>query len=103
VGGEMPCDRYRFEASIEKGIPLVVSVGALDMVNFGAKDTVPEQFKRRKLYVHNLQVSAPALLVRLCTSKLRFFLSLFMVIFWKFKSRSILKVIVFKHHHCQSA
>lgn len=61
VGGEMPCDRYRLEASIEKGIPLVVSVGALDMVNFGAMYTVPEELRRRKLYVHNLT------LVRLAT------------------------------------
>jgi uncharacterized protein (UPF0261 family) len=31
----------------------VVSVGALDMVNFGARDTVPERFEQRNLYVHN--------------------------------------------------
>ena len=34
-----------------------MSLGALDMVNFGAKDTVPEQFKNRKLHVHNAQVT----------------------------------------------
>jgi uncharacterized protein (UPF0261 family) len=31
----------------------VVSVGALDMVNFGARDTVPAEFEDRNLYVHN--------------------------------------------------
>ena len=36
-----------------QGIPQVVSLGALDMVNFGARDTVPPQFEDRNLYVHN--------------------------------------------------
>ena len=35
------------------GVPQVVSVGALDMVNFGARDSVPSQFEDRNLYVHN--------------------------------------------------
>ena len=39
------------------GIPQVVSVGALDMVNFGARDTVPAQFEDRNLYVHNPSVT----------------------------------------------
>lgn len=39
------------------GIPYVVSVGALDMVNFGNVDSVPEKFKERQLYVHNEQVT----------------------------------------------
>jgi uncharacterized protein (UPF0261 family) len=30
-----------------------VSLGALDMVNFGPRDTVPERFEDRNLYVHN--------------------------------------------------
>ena len=38
-------------------IPLVVSLGALDMVNFGAIDTVPEKFRQRNLHVHNAQVT----------------------------------------------
>ena len=38
-------------------MPYVGSVGALDMVNFGALDTVPERFKGRRLYVHNPQVT----------------------------------------------
>lgn len=57
VGGVMACDSSRFDAIIEKKIPLVLSVGALDMVNFGAKDTIPSTFHQRKIYEHNKQVS----------------------------------------------
>lgn len=39
------------------GAPRVVSVGALDMVNFGPMETVPEQFRRRNLFVHNSSVT----------------------------------------------
>jgi len=38
-------------------VPQVVSLGALDMVNFGARDTVPERFAGRSLYVHNPSVT----------------------------------------------
>ncbi|KAJ7953043.1 Tm-1 protein [Quillaja saponaria] len=57
VGGVMACDSSRFDAIIEKKIPLVLSVGALDMVNFGAKDTIPHNFQQRNLFEHNMQVS----------------------------------------------
>ncbi|KAM7250069.1 hypothetical protein ACFE04_021952 [Oxalis oulophora] len=57
VGGVMACDESRFDAVIDKNIPFVMSVGALDMVNFGAKDTVPSRFQQRNLYVHNEQVT----------------------------------------------
>ncbi|GKU99209.1 hypothetical protein SLEP1_g12087 [Rubroshorea leprosula] len=57
VGGVMACDSSRFDVIIEKKIPLVLSVGALDMVNFGPKDTVPPNFQQRKIHVHNDQVS----------------------------------------------
>ncbi|XP_075655475.1 toMV susceptible protein tm-1(GCR26) isoform X2 [Castanea sativa] len=57
VGGVMACDKSRFDAIIEKRIPLVLSVGALDMVNFGAKDTIPSNFQQRKIHEHNKQVS----------------------------------------------
>ncbi|VYS71599.1 unnamed protein product [Arabidopsis thaliana] len=57
VGGVMACDSSRFDITIEKGIPLVLSVGALDMVNFGGKDTIPSHFQTRKIHVHNEQVS----------------------------------------------
>ena len=35
----------------------VISVGALDMVNFGPRDTVPERFKDRRFYQHNSNVT----------------------------------------------
>lgn len=57
VGGVFPAGGKRFDALIEMRVPLVVSVGAIDMVNFGALDTVPEQFRGRKLHVHNEQVT----------------------------------------------
>uniref|UniRef100_A0A803L6W4 Tm-1 protein n=1 Tax=Chenopodium quinoa TaxID=63459 RepID=A0A803L6W4_CHEQI len=57
VGGVMACDSSRFDAIIEKKIPYVLSVGALDMVNFGVKDSVPSKFQDRKIYVHNEQVT----------------------------------------------
>ncbi|HMG98520.1 MAG TPA: Tm-1-like ATP-binding domain-containing protein, partial [Gaiellales bacterium] len=34
-----------------------VSLGALDMVNFGPRETVPAEFEERNLYVHNAQVT----------------------------------------------
>ncbi|KAJ0753814.1 putative TIM-barrel domain, IGPS, aldolase-type TIM barrel, UPF0261 domain-containing protein [Helianthus annuus] len=57
VGGVMACDESRFDAIIEKKIPFVLSVGALDMVNFGAKNTIPAEFQQRKIFEHNEQVS----------------------------------------------
>ncbi|KAE9597857.1 hypothetical protein Lal_00029546 [Lupinus albus] len=57
VGGVMACDNSRFDAIVEKKVPLVLSVGALDMVNFGAKDTIPQKFQQRNIYEHNKQVS----------------------------------------------
>jgi uncharacterized protein (UPF0261 family) len=57
VGGVFAAGPERFDRILEKGIPYVVSLGALDMVNFGAKETVPEQFQNRNLYVHNAQVT----------------------------------------------
>src|SRR5919206_457960 len=53
VGGVLSAGPDRFEAAGELGLPQVVSVGALDMVNFGPRDTVPERFGTRNLYVHN--------------------------------------------------
>ncbi|WCJ24979.1 hypothetical protein M5689_006899 [Euphorbia peplus] len=57
VGGVMACDNSRFDAILERKVPLVLSVGALDMVNFGAKETIPPDFKQRKIHIHNEQVS----------------------------------------------
>ncbi len=57
VGGVFPAGPRRFDVILQKRIPYVMSTGALDMVNFGAKDTVPEQFRSRNLYVHNPMVT----------------------------------------------
>ncbi len=57
MGGVFPCTEDRFGAVIRTRVPYVGSVGALDMVNFGAMDTVPERFRGRNLYVHNPQVT----------------------------------------------
>ncbi len=52
-GGICSAGPDRLEAAGEMGIPQVVSLGALDMVNFGPMETVPERFEGRNLYVHN--------------------------------------------------
>ena len=57
VGGVLSAGPERLEAAGKQGIPQVVSVGALDMVNFGAFDTVPEKFRDRTLYKHNDNVT----------------------------------------------
>ncbi|MFN8531651.1 MAG: Tm-1-like ATP-binding domain-containing protein [Anaerolineae bacterium] len=57
VGGVLSAGEHRLEAAGKRGIPQVVSVGALDMVNFWAIDTVPERFKGRNLYQHNANVT----------------------------------------------
>jgi uncharacterized protein (UPF0261 family) len=53
VGGILSAGPDRLEAAGKKGTPQVVSLGALDMVNFGPMDTVPDKFSQRKLYKHN--------------------------------------------------
>jgi uncharacterized protein (UPF0261 family) len=57
VGGVFAATPGRLEVAGAKGVPQVVSLGALDMVNFGARDTVPSQFEGRNLYVHNPSVT----------------------------------------------
>lgn len=57
VGGVLNAGPGRLTAAGKNGIPQVVSVGALDMVNFGPMDTVPAQFKDRNLYKHNPTVT----------------------------------------------
>jgi uncharacterized protein (UPF0261 family) len=57
AGGVFTAGPTRLEAAAKAGIPEVVSVGALDMVNFGAIETVPEKYKDRNLYKHNASVT----------------------------------------------
>jgi uncharacterized protein (UPF0261 family) len=52
-GGVLSAGPERLEAAGAAGLPQVVSAGALDMVNFGAPDTVPAKYKDRKFYEHN--------------------------------------------------
>ncbi|MDR6817550.1 uncharacterized protein (UPF0261 family) [Neorhizobium sp. 2083] len=57
VGGVFPATEDRFGAIIRTRLPYVGSVGAVDMVNFGAMETVPPAFRDRRLHVHNAQVT----------------------------------------------
>ncbi len=57
VGGVLSAGPDRLETAGELGLPQVVSLGALDMVNFGPRETVPPQFEGRNLYVHNPTVT----------------------------------------------
>ena len=53
AGGVLAAVPERLESAGKAGIPQVVSLGALDMVNFGPMDSVPERYRDRNLYVHN--------------------------------------------------
>jgi uncharacterized protein (UPF0261 family) len=57
VGGVFSAGKHRLTAASQRGIPQLVSLGALDMVNFGPRDTVPERFQGRTLYEHNASVT----------------------------------------------
>lgn len=57
VGGILTAGRDRLTAAGLRGVPQVISLGALDMVNFGPRDTVPEKFKDRRFYQHNPNVT----------------------------------------------
>jgi uncharacterized protein (UPF0261 family) len=57
VGGVLTAGRDRLTAAAIRGVPQVISVGAMDMVNFGPRDTVPERFKERQFYQHNPNVT----------------------------------------------
>lgn len=57
VGGVFPCTEDRFGAVARTALPYVGSVGAVDMVNFGPRETVPAEYAERNLYVHNPQVT----------------------------------------------
>lgn len=52
VGGVMSAGPDRLRAAGEMGLPQVVAPGALDMVNFGAPDTIPRRFEGRRFYWH---------------------------------------------------
>jgi uncharacterized protein (UPF0261 family) len=57
VGGILTAGKDRLTAAGLRGVPQVISLGALDMVNFGPPDTIPEKFKGRRFYQHNPTVT----------------------------------------------
>ncbi|OII42066.1 Tm-1-like ATP-binding domain-containing protein [Plantibacter sp. MMLR14_011] len=57
VGGVLTAGPDRLTAAGAAGVPQLVSLGALDMVNFGPRDTVPERFADRDFFVHNATVT----------------------------------------------
>ena len=57
VGGILTAGRDRLTAAGLHGVPQVISLGALDMVNFGPPETVPERFRGRRFYRHNPSVT----------------------------------------------
>jgi len=57
MGGVLPATEDRFGAIIRTRVPYVGSVGALDMVNFGPRESVPERYQSRRFQIHNPQVT----------------------------------------------
>jgi uncharacterized protein (UPF0261 family) len=57
VGGVLSAGPDRLTAAGLHGVPQVISLGALDMVNFGPRETVPEKFRGRRFYQHNPTVT----------------------------------------------
>jgi uncharacterized protein (UPF0261 family) len=57
VGGILTAGPDRLTAAALRGVPQVISLGALDMVNFGPRPTVPERFQGRRFYQHNPTVT----------------------------------------------
>ena len=57
IGGILSAGAERLEAAGKEGLPQVVAPGALDMVNFGPPDTVPDKFSERHFYQHNPTVT----------------------------------------------
>jgi uncharacterized protein (UPF0261 family) len=57
VGGVLSAGPARLEAAAKSGTPAIFAPGCLDMVNFFARETVPEKFNGRNLYIHNPQVT----------------------------------------------
>src|SRR5690625_671582 len=57
IGGVLNAGPHRLEAAAKANVPQVVSVGAMDMANFGPYESVPEKFAGRKFYKHNPTVT----------------------------------------------
>lgn len=57
AGGIFPSGPERMDAILHAGIPYVLSAGAMDMVNFGSMESVPQKYQHRNLYKHNAQIT----------------------------------------------
>ena len=57
VGGVFRAGDERLTTAGRLGLPQVVSLGALDMVNFHGPETVPDQFAGRRILEHNPAVT----------------------------------------------
>ncbi len=57
MGGVLSAGEDRMGAIIRTGLPYVGTCGAVEMINFGAPETVPEHYQGRNLYYHNPQVT----------------------------------------------
>ena len=68
VGGILAAGERRLEGAGAAGIPQVVSLGALDVVNFGPWETVPERFRGRRLHRHNPNVTLMRTTPEECTA-----------------------------------
>jgi uncharacterized protein (UPF0261 family) len=68
VGGILSAGPDRLTAAGAAGVPQVVSPGAIDMVNFGPMDSVPERFRHRQLYAHNPNVTLMRTTVEECAA-----------------------------------
>jgi uncharacterized protein (UPF0261 family) len=56
-GGVLPAGPDRLDAIARTGVPYVGSLGACDMINFWARDTVSQGHMSRNLYTHNANVT----------------------------------------------
>lgn len=66
VGGILTAGPDRLRAAGRKGVPQVVSLGALDMVKFGPLDSLPERFRDRRVRVHNPSITVIRTTVEEC-------------------------------------
>lgn len=57
AGGIFPATADRFDVFAKHAVPLVLSFGAMDMVNFGPRATVPEKYADRQFHQHNAQIT----------------------------------------------
>ena len=57
AGGIFPATADRFDVFTKHAVPLVLSFGAMDMVNFGPRASVPERYADRQFHQHNAQIT----------------------------------------------